>query len=120
MSKSKFLSLTLLFLLFIINQGVNAQTTRLAKPKAESIDTKFEYLANVKHLLIGFKLDEGDMGSTYIINSAGEIVHRQENFEMSIYPAYNAVDVSKYKAGVYVVKIVSAKNNTYETKVTVE
>jgi hypothetical protein len=115
MMNAKFLSVTLLILLFLVHQEAVAQTA-----DKESMDIKFEYLANVKHLLIGFKKDEGDIGSTYIINKTGEVVHRQENFEMSIYPAYNAIDISKYKAGTYVVRIVTAKNNEYETTVIIE
>lgn len=107
-------------LLFLVHQELTAQSSITPRPDKESMDIKFEYLANVKHLLIGFKKDEGDMGSTYIINKSGEIVHRQENFEMSIYPAYNAVDISKYKAGTYIVRIVTAKNNEYETTVIIE
>jgi hypothetical protein len=117
---TKFLSATLLILLFLVHQESFAQTSTTPRPDKESMDIKFQYLANVKHLLIGFKIDEGDIGSTYIINKSGEVVHRQENFEMSIYPAYNAIDISKYKAGTYVVRIVTAKNNEYETTVIIE
>lgn len=113
----------LVFLTFLFLGELTAQATSFESAVGEveqAMDVKFQHLSGVKHLLIGFKKDEGDIGSTYLLNDKGETVHRQENFEMAIYPAYNAIDISKYQPGIYTILIVSAKNNRYETKVTIQ
>ncbi|MFN8321504.1 MAG: hypothetical protein U0T74_02485 [Chitinophagales bacterium] len=112
----------LFFALFVI-QTAKAQAPALKSNKDvsnETFDIKFQNLEGVKHLLIGFKKQEGEMGNTYILNSSGEVMHKQENFEMIFYPAYNAVDVSKYKQGLYTIRVVTAQKNQYEIKVAIE
>jgi hypothetical protein len=115
------ISIAFLFVLLVGELTAQAPSFQSGLGEVEqAMDIKFQDLVGVKHLLIGFKKDEGAIGSTYLLNSKGETIHRQENFEMAIYPAYNAIDISKYKPGTYTILIVSGKNNRYEAKVTIE
>ncbi len=114
---------TTLFFLFLSVQIADAQTPvnkSVETLSNETFEIKFQNLEGIRHLLIGFKKHEGDIGNTYILNSSGEVIHKQENFEMIFYPAYNAVDVSKYKPGIYTIQIITSQKNKYDIKVAIE
>ena len=83
------------------------------------IAVKFKNLEGKRHLLLGLKKNEGTIGSTFIINSNGNVIFKKENFEMAIFPAYNAIDVSHYSTGTYKARIVSEKKITYEVSVVI-
>ena len=101
------------------NQSPTSITHNHENSDESYIAVKFKNLEGKRHLLLGFKKEEGTIGSTYILNSNGDVIFKKENFEMAIFPAYNAIDVSHFSTGTYKARIVSEKRKMYEVSVVI-